>query len=236
MNKKLLLFIFSFSLLFSLAWKQEDQHNADEIINSYITAMGGADKLASINTIYMEGEINYNGTKRTTRKWVVNKKAMRSEMTFNGITSYTIVRKDSGWNYSPNRGRRKPEPLPATSVATNQPNLDIEGTLVNYKAKGYKVSYQGTDEIEGTEAYKIEEVLNDSLTRTFYIDPDSHYIMRIRTKSSMGGRVTTSSTDYSDYTKTADGYVFPMENGNIKYTVVKVNTTIDDNLFKPIVK
>lgn len=236
MNKKLLLFIFSFSLLVSLAWKQEDQHNADEIINSYITAMGGADKLASINTIYMEGEINYNGTKRTTRKWVVNKKAMRSEMTFNGITSYTIVRKDSGWNYSPNRGRRKPEPLPATSVATNQPNLDIEGTLVNYKAKGYKVSYQGTDEIEGTEAYKIEEVLNDSLTRTFYIDPDSHYIMRIRTKSSMGGRVTTSSTDYSDYTKTADGYVFPMESGNIKYTVVKVNTTIDDNLFKPLTK
>lgn len=241
MNKKILFFIpivigISFSLLVSSAWKDEDKHTADEIINDYITAMGGADKLASIHTIYMEGEINYNGTKRQTKKWIVDQKAMRSEMTFNGITSFTIVRKDSGWNYSPNRGRRKPEPLTANSIAMNRPNLDIAGPLVNYKAKGYKVKYEGTDEIEGTEAFKIEEILNDSLTKTFYMDPDSHFIMRVRTKSSMGGRVITSSTEYSDYNKTPDGYTFPMETGNIKYTVVKVNITIDDKLFKPIVK
>jgi outer membrane lipoprotein-sorting protein len=231
-----LLLVISFSLSASLAWKAEDKHTADEIINDYITAMGGSAKLASITNIYMEGEVNINGSKRQTRKWIVNKKAMRNEFTFNGITSYTIVRTDSGWNYSPNRGRKKPEPLTAASIASNQPNLDIEGPLVNYKAKGYKVTYEGTDEIEGTEAYKLEAKLNDSLTKTFYIDPDSHYIMRVRTKSSMAGRVTNSATDYSDYTKTADGYIFPMESGNVKYTLIKVNTDINDNLFKPTTK
>jgi hypothetical protein len=212
----------------------EDKHTADEIINDYVTAMGGVQKLASINNVYMEGEININGSKRITKKWVVNKKAMRSETTFSGITSFSIVRQDSGWNYLPTRGRKSIEPMTATSVASNLPNLDIEGPLVNYKAKGYKVTYKGTDEIEGTEAYKLEEQINDSLTKTFFVDPDSHYIMRVRTKSSMGGRVSISATDLSDYTKTVDGYVFPMEIGNVKYTLVKVNTEINDNLFKPI--
>ncbi|MGP8217035.1 MAG: hypothetical protein ACLQQ4_15815 [Bacteroidia bacterium] len=211
-----------------------DKHTADEIINDYVTAMGGAEKLASINNVYMEGEINSNGTIRTTKKWIVNKKAIRTETTFNGITSYVIVRQDSGWSYMPNRGRKIPEPLTAISVAASQPNLDIEGTLVNYKAKGYTVTYEGTDEIEGTDAYKLEEKINDSLMCTFYIDPDSHFIMRIRTKSTMGGRVSISSSDLSDYNRTADGYIFPMQTGYIKYTLVKVNTEMNENLFKPI--
>jgi len=234
--KRFLLLAFSFSLLAVMAFTADDKHSADEIINDYVNAMGGVQKLASITNIYMEGEININGGKRQTRKWVVNNKGVRTEFTFSGITSYTIVRQDSGWTYSPNRGRKKPEPMTATSVASNRPNLDIEGPLVNYKAKGYKVKYVGTDEIEGTEAYKIEEQINDSLTKTFYVDPDSHFIMRVRTKSSMAGRVNISATDYSNYTKTADGYIFPMEVGNVKYTLVKVNTEINDNLFKPTTK
>jgi hypothetical protein len=207
---------------------------ADGIINDYVNAMGGLEKLTSIKNVYMEGVyVSGNGRKIATRKWVVNKQAMRTESSFSGITSYSIARKDSGWNYSPGRGQHSPEPMTAFLVAANLPNLDIEGPLVNYKAKGYKVTYVGTEEIEGTESYKLETVINDSLTKTFYVDPDSHFIMRVRTKSSMGGRVSTSATDYSNYTKTSDGYVFPMAIGSAKYSVIKVNTTISDNLFKP---
>ncbi len=212
-----------------------DTHTADEIISDYITAMGGAQKLASINNVYMEGMVvSGNGRKIATRRWIVNKKAMRNESTFSGITSFTIVRQDSAWNFSPNRGQRAPEPMTASTVAANQPSLDIEGPLVNYKAKGYKVTYVGTDEIEGTEAYKLEVAINDTLQKTFFVDPDSHFVMRVSTKSHTNGRVNVSSSDYSNYTKTPEGYVFPMAVGNTKYTVIKVNTEINDNLFKPL--
>lgn len=214
--------------------RADDKHTADEIINDYVSAMGGMEKLASITNVYMEGMITSgSGRKIATRRWIVNKKDFRSETSVSGITSFTIIRKDSGWNFSPNRGQRAPEPMTAGAVIANQPNLDIEGPLVNYKAKGYKVTYVGTDEIEGTEAYKLETVISDSLTKTFYVDPDSHFIMRVRTKSTANGRVSVSSADYSNYTKTADGYIFPMAMGNIKYTVIKVNTEINENLFKP---
>jgi hypothetical protein len=239
MKRIITLTVLAFSAIAIMAFsglhnKPAETHTADEIINDYITAMGGMQKLASINTIYMEGIIdNGNGRKIPTRRWIVNKKNFRSETTVSGITSFTIIRKDSGWNFSPNRGQRAPEPMTASAVTANQPNLDIEGPLVNYKAKGYKVTYEGTDEIEGTEAYKITAALNDSLVKTFYVDPDSHFVMRVKTRSKANGRVSVSSTDYSNYTKTADGYIFPMAMGNIKYTVIKVNTEINENLFKP---
>lgn len=208
---------------------------ADQIINDYINVLGGAEKIASINNIYKEGTIvSSSGRKSTIKEWILNKKALRMENTFNGITSYLLVRADSGWTFNPGRGQRNSQPMSANQVAAYQPNLDIEGTLVNYKAKGYKVIYRGTEDIEGTESYKIEEFINDSLTKTFYIDPDSHYIMRVRSKSSMGGRVTSSGSDLSNYTKSTDGYIFPMEVGNTKYTLVKVNTTLNETLFKSI--
>ncbi|HTB06418.1 MAG TPA: hypothetical protein VK806_05640 [Bacteroidia bacterium] len=204
---------------------------ADQVINDYIKVMGGKDKLNSIKTLYMEGEINSNGRKIPVKKWYVNGKAVRYESSFNGITSYTIVRTDSGWRYNPGRGQKVPEPLTAAILASNKPDLDLAGTLVDYAAKGYKVVYEGTEDIEGTEAYKIEEIINDKLIYTFFFDPDSHYIMRLRTKSSLGVRVTTSSTDFSFYQPTADGYVFSMEQGNTRISTIKVNGDIDPKLF-----
>jgi hypothetical protein len=218
---------------FTVVNHRQKKLTADEVISNYVTAMGGADKLASIKNIYMEGIINANGRKIPTRKWVVSNKCMRTETSISGITNFTIVRRDSGWSYAPTRGRKSAEPLTANMVAASQPGLDLEGTLVNYKAKGYKVNYEGTDEIEGSEAYKLEEIINDSLVETFYFDPDSYYIMRVRLKSSMGGRVITSASDYSVYQKTADGYIFPMQIGNVRYQAIKVNSDINEKLFKP---
>jgi hypothetical protein len=204
---------------------------ADDVINDYIKVMGGKDKLNSIKTLYMEGEINANGRKIPIKRWIVNNKGSRNERTINGMTSFSIIRPDSGWNFNAGRGQKTPEPMTASAIASAKPGLDLPGTLVDYATKGYSVVYEGTEDIEGTDAYKIEEIINDKLIYTFFFDPDSHYLMRLKTKSSIGGRVITSSTDFSFYQTTSDGYVFPLETGSIRYTTIKVNIDIDPKLF-----
>ncbi|HXB12723.1 MAG TPA: hypothetical protein VNZ45_12095, partial [Bacteroidia bacterium] len=86
-------------------------------------------------------------------------------------------------------------------------------------------------------AYKLELVVNDSLTTTYFIDPTTYYIMREKTKTKANGKEEEGQEDFSNYQKTADGYVFPMnssgENGQVKFTVIKVNTDMDASLFKP---
>ena len=240
MRRSIIAFIFIVAVIsialinsFPALGKAKSGVTADDVINDYIKAMGGKDKLNSINSLYLEGEINANGRKIPIKRWLVNNKGMRNERQVNGITSFTIIRPDSGWSFNPGRGQKVPEPLTASVIATNKPGLDLAGTLVDYAAKGYKVVYEGTEDIEGTDAYKVEEIINDKLVYTFFFDPDSHYLMRLKIKSSMGPKVTTSSTDYSFYKTTPDGYVFAMEEGATRYTTIKVNADIDTKLFTP---
>ncbi|HTA82551.1 MAG TPA: hypothetical protein VK783_06455 [Bacteroidia bacterium] len=214
---------------------------ADEIINKYADAIGGKEKLAAIKNIYMEGSIDANGQKIPLKLWKVINKSFRTEYSFGGMTGYSIIRKDSGWNFQPFAGQTVPEPMTADQVKASQTQLNPEGEdLINYKQKGYKVTMQGKDDVDGTEAYKLEEVISDSLVQTYYIDLDSYYILRVHVKTTSNGKVEEANEDFSNYTKTPEGFVFPMDieggaggGGGIKFTVIKVNTTMDDKLFKP---
>lgn len=234
MKKNILYFLllcFSFSA---------NAQTAGDIINKYINAMGGKDKLLSIKNVYMEGSMDLNGSPMTIKYWIVNKKAVRYEYTINGMTSYNIITNDSGWIFSPMMGQKQAVPMTAGLVHSSQPELDPEGLLINYNTNGYKVDLKGKDDVDGTPAYKIIEKISDSLSNTYYIDTASYYILRITTKAMVDGKQLDMSRDLSNYQKTQDGYTFPMNmglgmmmGGQVKFTTVKVNTDIEPNLFKP---
>jgi hypothetical protein len=229
----------------ALAAVSATAQTADEIIAKYADAIGGKKKLEAIKNIYMEGSVDAQGQKIPIKSWLVIKKSMRQEFTFNGMTGYSIVRNDSGWAFSPFAGQKQAEPMTADQVKSQQAGLDGESTgmaLINYKEKGYKVTMQGKDDVDGTEAYKIEEKISDSLTQTYYIDPETYYVIRIHEKATVNGKVDEGNVDFSNYQKTPDGYVFAMNiaggagdngGGGVKFTVVKVNTDMDAKLFSP---
>jgi len=150
--KKTLLLVANMLLMITFLHAQ----TADDIINKYIDAMGGKDKLAALKTLYLEGSIDASGQKLSIKTWFINKKAMRSEVGINGMTIYSVVTKDSGWSFNPLMGQKEAEPMTPDQVKSAQTEFDIEGTLVNYKDKGYKVNYEGKDDVDGTEAYKLE--------------------------------------------------------------------------------
>jgi hypothetical protein len=214
---------------------------ADEIINKHADAIGGRQKLAAIKNIYMEGKSNINGTDVPFKVWTVDKQATRIEFSFGGMTGYTIIRKDSGWGFSPFAGQTHPEPMTADQVKGSQSQLDAAGdNLIDYKTKGYKVTFEGKDDVDGTEAFKLQLKISDSLVETYYIDPESYYVIRVHTKETANGKVEEGNQDLSNYQKTADGYTFPMAlsggpGGDQKITTIKVNTEIDPNLFKPLI-
>lgn len=211
---------------------------ADDIINKCADALGGRKKLADIKSIYMEGQINAQGTQIPIKFWRVIGKSYRNEVTVNGMTQYTIIRTDSGWANNPFMGHNDAEPMTADEVKSSQSELESEaGLLLNYKEKGYRITLQGKDDVDGTDAYKIEEKITDSLTQTYYIDPDTYYIIRIHIKATADGKAVEQDIDLSNYQKTADGYTFAMtmtaNGGEIKLTTVKVNSDIDSKLFRP---
>lgn len=222
------------------AYSLTTAQTADDIITKNIAAMGGIDKLNSIKTIYEEDSLSISGVKLPVKVWAVNQKSMRAEFSFNGMTGFSILRNDSGWNFLPFQGQTVPAPATSDEVKKGQQDLYIADAFVDYKERGYKVSYEGMDDAQGSQAYKVKVTISDSISKTYYIDPDTYYVIQVKTKATVNGKTAESTETRSDYKKTTDGYVFPMESnseqGDIKTYTVKVNTPIDNSIFSPTMK
>jgi outer membrane lipoprotein-sorting protein len=222
---------------------------ADEVINKYITAMGGKEKLNSMKTLYMEGvAVMQNGNEITTKLYKEQDKLYRREVAAPFGNIVMVVTEKQGWSSNPRNGGSF-EAMPEEGVKNQQHELDCAGPLVDYASKGHKVELIGKEEVEGTEAIKIKLTLKSGQDINYFFDPKTGYIIRFSRKGGGGfgggrrpggpGGDGEMKIDYSNYQKTDDGYIFPMTvgmgmgGGNMTFEKIEVNKPIDANKYKP---
>lgn len=225
--------ICSFMLLVFAAGSAFAQTNPDEVISKIIDAQGGKDKLLTIQSVKMTGNIEFSGQKIPFNYYAVDKTAQRTEFSFSGLTGYFIVTKDSGFNFNPFQGQKTPENMTAEDVKLAQNDLDQQGILLNYKEKGYAVDLLDNEDVDGVDAIQLKITITPNKTLYYFVDPSNYYIIRIKTVSVSNGQQQRNSTDYYDFKKTKDGYMFPYVFDNITFDNIEVNVPLDDNLFKP---
>lgn len=235
--KRLHLFgLFVVTFLFSAAAQAQ---TADEIINKYIAAIGGKDNWKKVNAMKMEASLNVQGMDIPVNIYQVHNKAQRQEFSAMGMTMYTILTNDAGWNFNPMNGQSKPEPMTADEVKAGQDGLDIQGELIDYAEKGHKVELMGKEDIDGTEAYKIKVTRKSGTEVVHFIDPTTYYIIRSINKVKVNGQEVEQKVNVSNYQKLPEGIVVPMTMevpgapAPINIKKVEVNPTIDPALFKP---
>ena len=221
----------------------------EEVINKHVEAMGGAEKLKSLKSLYMEGvAVMQNGNEITSKIYKVQDKLLRREIEF-GMGSVTMIVTDKeGWSSNPRSGGAF-EPLPKEAVEAQQVELDLAGPLVDYAAKGHKVELLGKETVGSTEAYKIKLTPKSGKDIVYYIDTKDHYIIRQTLKGGgmMGGGPGRGAQgadaelniNYSNYQKTPEGYVFAYaltmgnSGNNMNYEKIEVNKPVDEKLYKP---
>ena len=234
--RNLSLSIFAVATLFAGTFTAKAQ-TADEIINKHIAAIGGADNWKKITSMKMVGSVNAGGAELPITLTTVQGKGFRMDMTFNGMSNYQIITKDGGWMYFPIQGQTKPEAIPADMVKESQDQLDIQGALIDYKAKGNKVAYLGKDDVEGTECFKLKVTYPNGKEETMYIDASTYYHIRSVEKVKADGKEMEETSNYSNYQKLPEGIVFPMtvEQGNGPFAIksVEINKPVDESIFKP---
>ena len=240
--KNIVLFVvFILALVFA---QFANAQSVDEIINQYIIARGGKEKLNSIHSVYFEGTRQMMGNEVQVKVNKVDGKLNRVDFEFGGNSGYTILTPDKGWAYIPMRSD-KPEEMPEARVKSMQDQLDIAGPLVNYAAKGYKAELMGKDTVMGKEAYKIKLTNAAGKEITYYIDTKTNLLIQSRrmgeTDRSGGGEAKEIITDYSDY-KEVNGVMFPhtivtegtgMGAGSMSFDKIEVNIPVDQSLYKP---
>jgi hypothetical protein len=202
---------------------------ADDIIARQIAARGGLDKLKSIQLRLVQYQKRPGLT--------------RTEATLQGLTVVQAYDGSSGWQIQPFDGRKDPEKLSADDTKDLVDQADIDGPLVDYKAKGATVEYLGTEDVDGTSAYKLR-VTEKSGDRLIYdIDADTLMTIRIATTRLLRGREDNTVADYGDYEKVG-GVYFPFETESgppgaadsdltkIEFDTGEADVAIDDAKFR----
>jgi hypothetical protein len=212
---------------------------AEEIVTKHLEAMGGIEKLRTINTIVMEGSMNLMGNDVPMKVYVKHNFAMRQEIEFMGLKNYFLFRADSAWTFVPAQGQQNPEPLPDEAVKKTVNALDAQGELVDYKAKGHTIESLGKEDVEGTECYKIKVTYKNAEQATLFIDAKTFLLVQKYEKTTVNGQEAEATTKYSNYTKHSSGMMFAMTMeggalpGAITFTKIDVNPVIDPAVFIP---
>ena len=210
---------------------------ADEIVNKHIEAIGGTDAWKKVNSMVTTGTLKMQGAEIPISLTVLNGKGSRQDITVMGMNGYQIVTPTQGWKFMPFQGQKEVEPITADDLKEAQDELDVQGSLVDYKTKGHTVELLGTDDVDGVDAFKLKETLKSGKTQTIFIDPKTYYIIRVISKQKANGNEVDVTTNVSNYQKLPEGIMVPLSiglpSGEMVISKVEINKPIDENIFKP---
>ncbi|MBK9270580.1 MAG: hypothetical protein IPM48_03195 [Saprospiraceae bacterium] len=209
--------------------------NVDEIISKHITAIGGAEKIAALNSVVVEAKVNAQGMEIPITMTTVHNKGWRMDISLMGMNGWMIMRPDSGWMFMPFQGQTKPEALPQDALKEGMSQMDIQSVLFNYKEKGHDVSYLGMDDVEGTECYKLKATTKEGTVSYFLIDPASNYIVKTVNKRKAGGQEMEIESFFSNYKPVDGGYIMAhtitSQMGPLDIVKIRVNEDVPDSKF-----
>lgn len=210
---------------------------ADEIIAKHIEATGGADAYKQLKTAKMVGKTQVGpGMEAPMSITAVNGKAFRMELTIQGMTMIQAANGDKGWKVVPFQGNPEPQPMTPEELKMMSSQLDLTGDFYDYKAKGTEIELVGTDDMEGTEVFKLKVTKKDGTESYHFLDKSTYYDLKQTQKVKVQDKEMETATLFSNYKKTNTGLVMPFSmsgdmSGEIQWTSIEINAKVDESIF-----
>src|SRR5450432_487807 len=132
-------------------------YSAEELAAKNIEAKGGAEKLHAIQSLRLSGKLLINGGVLELGYVALIKRpqSVRYEAKLQGLTQVQAYDGLQAWQINPFQGRKDPEKLSADDAkGMGEDAADVIGALIDYREKGYRLESLGTEDVDGTEAYK----------------------------------------------------------------------------------
>jgi len=184
----------------------------DEIIAANIEAKGGEEAWNTLETARMSGTMGMGGGAAGSIEmpFSVEFKApdkVRLEFTMQGMTAIQAFDGETGWAIMPFLGKTEPEEMAEDQVKQLKDQADFKGVLFDYEAKGHTVELMGTEEVDGTPAYKLKVNRADGDVDVIFLDEE--YFVEFKTESTreIQGNEVTVAMVVGDY-KEVDGMLF----------------------------
>jgi photosystem II stability/assembly factor-like uncharacterized protein len=210
--------VLSFGCLVGLTGGRAHALTAKEVLERHIKARGGLDKLRAIRSLRMTGTLTLSRRGSPVKAaWgqVLKRPGMiRTEVTLQGVTAVNAFDGQQAWSVSPFGGRRDAERSSEDNARPLAQAADIDGALIDWLQKGHRIEYLGSEDVDGTRAYKLRARLKDGDVQYLYLDPDAFLIIRVITHARVRGSERVTETDYGGYQQVAGVWIpFFLESG-----------------------
>jgi len=181
----------------------------DDIIAKNIKARGGLEKLKAVKSMRMTGHMTVGpGTEAPMVIEMKRPDKLRLDITVQGMTLTQAYDGKVGWQLNPFEGSKNAEPMSAEELKEAAEQADMDGPLVDSKAKGHKVELVGKEKVEGTDVYKLKVTLKNGNVRYFFIDADSYLDIKGEAKRTVRGTEVETEQTIGDY-KEVGGLLIP---------------------------
>ena len=218
--------------------------SAAQIVDKNIAARGGLQAWRAVKTLTLSGQMDAGGKKNWQLPFVVKMKRAhksRLEITFQKQTAVQVYDGVQGWKLRPFLGRNEVEPFTPDEAKSAAFSEELDGPLVDYVAKGTRISLQGMEAVEGHDAYKLKLTMKDGVERNLWIDAKSFLELKIDGEPRrLDGKLRNVAIYYRDY-KTEHGLTVPhmletvVEGGTQSHKMqiehVAFNEPMEDGLF-----
>lgn len=173
--------------------------SADQIVERYVAARGGAEALRGLRSIEIRG--SYTAFSQPGPFLLQRQRPASYRFETEMIGNPYVVGTDGeiAWIETPLYGFSWALTQPPGDAAATRVEAEIEPPLLDYAAKGHRVRLVGLGAFEGTPAYELELVRADGLEETFYLDPESYLEVARVTAGSDFGQAMPRTIVYDDF-------------------------------------
>lgn len=214
----------------------------DDIIAKNVAAKGGLDKIKAVQTVRMTGKMTLGpGIEAPVVLELKRPNMMRMDVTVQGMVGAQAYDGTTGWMLMPFAGSTVPQQMSAEDAAMAAEQADMDGPLIDYKAKGNKVELLGKEKVEGADAFKLRLTLKNGTVRTLFIDAEHFLEIKDESKRMVRGTEVETETIVGDY-KEVGGMMFPHsvdsgQKGNpqrqkLVVEKIELNVPLDASRFK----
>lgn len=219
-------------LLSSSAFAQ----TADEVVAKNLAAKGGIEKLKGIQTLRQTATMTGQGQSAKMTTIAKRPNMTRQELVVNG---QTIIMAFDGVNARMQNPMAGPGTMdvPAEQVEMIKDQSDIDGPLIDYKAKGSTVELIGLETIDGKKQFHLRVSRKALPVQDVYLDGTTYLESKVTTTVPGSG---TMETVFGDY-RQVEGMTMPfsiktvaagMTVAELKVEKIEINVKLDDSVFK----
>jgi len=218
----------------------------DEIVKKAIEARGGLDKIKAVQSERISGQISLaQGVDGTVVLELQRPHKLHSEITVEGKNIVRVYDgKSAGWMINPFTGNSDAQPMSEEELKGMPDEADLDGPLVDYKAKGSAIELVGKEDLDGKAVYRLKLTSKSGEARTYFIDAATFLTIKWEGLRKVGDQQLPWESNLSDY-REVQGLKFPfkIDQGSpgtqfqqmLTIEKIELNPKIDDSHFaKPV--